>query len=319
MKKFTQEDLFRFFRGKFSEEETTELNAWLKEDERNREAYRKSHNLFDAMLMGRIGEDASDGAEKGGRRIFRIAAAVIANVAAIIGVFFIARHTVTEELDDRLAKSLTTIEAPAGQRLDITLEDGTKVTLNSGAALTYPSIFRMSSRDVSLKGEAFFDVRHDERRPFTVHTYASDVRVLGTRFTVSADEELNQFTAILVDGSIKVTSTADSGEYMMMKPSDMVSLENGHLVYKGKYSYSDVSWTEGIVVLDGLDFDRLVRKLEKAYGVSIIMDRDITPSMESVTGELRIADGIDHAMKVLQHIAAIDYSTDPHTGEIHIR
>lgn len=98
----------------------------------------------------------------------------------------------------------------------------------------------------------------------------------------------------------------------------MVSLENGHLTYKGHYSHSDVSWTEGIVVLDELSFDKLVRKLEKAYGVDIIIDRNKMPSIEGLTGELRISDGIDHAMKVLQHIAAFNYSKDPLTGEIHI-
>ena len=99
----------------------------------------------------------------------------------------------------------------------------------------------------------------------------------------------------------------------------MVSLENGHLTYKGHYSPADLSWTEGIVVLDGLDFDTLIRKLEKAYGVDIVIDRKIVPSMEGITGELRISDGIDHAMKVLQHIASFRYSRDQMTGVIHIR
>lgn len=319
MEQFTQEDLLRFFRGEFTENETYRLNCWLESSEKNREAYRKAHKLFDAVLLNRIeGKAETAAARRRSGRWIRIAIATVANAAALAGLFILARHNVREELSDKLANSITTIEVPAGQRLDITLEDGTKVKMNSGSVLKYPTLFRKDSREVSLSGEAFFEVRHDSGRPFTVHTFASDIKVLGTRFNVNADEEMSQFTTILVDGSVKVTSAANSGEYIIMKPSDMVSLENGHLIYKGHYSHSDVSWTEGIVVLDGLSFDKLIRKLENVYGVDIVIDREIMPSMAGITGEIRISDGIDHAMKVLQHIASFTYTKDPATGKIHI-
>lgn len=331
MQQFTQEDLFRFFRGEFSEEETSRLNRWLESDTKNRETYRKAHKLFDAMLIGQIaGTEAcaqriaaetkkNEAKRRKAGRILRIAAAAAANAAVLAGLFFIGKHEAKEELGEKLANSLTTIEVPAGQRLDITLEDGTKVKMNSGAVLKYPAMFREASREVSLSGEAFFEVRHDSGRPFTVHTFASDIKVLGTRFNVNADEEMMQFTTVLVDGAVKVTSSHDASEYILMKPSDMVSLENGHLMYKGHYSHSDVSWTEGIVVLDGLDFDQLIRKLEKAYGIDIVISGNRTPPMDGITGELRISDGIDHAMKVLQHITSFSYTKDPKTGKIYIR
>lgn len=319
MKQFTQDDLFRFFRGEFSEKETAQLNDWLESDENNREIYRNAHRVFDALLLDRISTDESDAKKKSGRRMSRIVMAVIANAAAIAGVFFLAKYMSRESIRTEMANSLTTIRVPEGQRLDITLGDGTRVKMNAGAVLKYPSMFREDSREVQLSGEAFFEVRHDAERPFTVHTFASDIRVLGTKFNVNANEELSRFTTALVEGSVKVTNTANANEFIIMKPSDRVSLENGHLIHKGHYSHSDLSWIEGIVVLDELNFDNLVRKLEKAYGVDIVIDRDTVPSMEGITGELRISDGIDHAMKVLQHIAAFDYSKDQQTGKIYIR
>lgn len=319
MKQFTQDDLFRFFRGEFSENETDQLNDWLELDERNREKYSNAHRTFDVMLLERISTGESNTGKKSERRIFRIVATVIANAAAIVGVFFLARYMAGESVRDKMANTLTTIEVPDGQRLDITLDDGTRVKMNAGAVLKYPSMFREDSREVQLSGEAFFEVQHDASRPFTVHTFASDIRVLGTKFNVNANEELNRFTAALVEGSVKVTNTANANDFIIMKPSDRVSLENGHLIHKGRYSHSDLSWIEGIVVLDELNFDNLVRKLEKAYGVDIVIDCDTVPSMEGITGELRISDGIDHAMKVLQHIAAFDYSKDQQTGKIYIR
>lgn len=320
MKQFKQDDIFRFFRGEFTDNEVNELNSWLEASEQNKALYRKAHEMFDALLICSM-EDAEKAAEtkKKRNRFFRIAAAVIANAAAIACIFFLAHNIEVNKIDSKLANSLTTIEVPAGQRIDLTLEDGTKVKMNSGAVLSYPAMFRKDSREVNLRGEAFFEVSHNSKRPFTVHTFASDIRVLGTKFNVNADEEMNQFTTILLDGSVKVTSAADNNEYIIMRPSDVVSMVDGHLIYKGRYSHSDVSWTEGIVVLDGLSFDKLIRKLENAYGVDIVIDRENIPAMDGITGEIRISDGIDHAMKVLQHIAPFNYSRDPLTGKIHIR
>lgn len=318
MKQFLQNDIFRFFRGEFTDNEVSELNSWLEASDENKAMYRKAHEMYDALLICSM-EDGDKAIEKKGRRrFFRIAAAAIANAAAIAGIFFLTHNIEVNKIDNKLANSLTTIEVPAGQRIDLTLEDGTKVKMNSGAVLSYPAMFRKDSREVSLRGEAFFEVSHNSARPFTVHTFASDIKVLGTKFNVNADEEMNQFTTILIDGSVKVTSVTDNNEYIIMRPADVVSMENGHLVYKGHYSQSDVSWTEGIVVLDGLSFDKLIRKLENAYGVDIVIDRDTIPSMDGITGEIRISDGIDHAMKVLQHIAPFKYTKDPISGKIHI-
>lgn len=318
MRQFGQEDLFRFFRGESADSEVDALNSWLEANEKNRAAYRNAHKIFDAMLLDNMNENRRAAGRKPGR-FFRTAAGILAGAAAAAGIFFISRGITENRINERLTSSLTTIEVPAGQRIDILLEDGTKVKMNSGAILQYPAAFRKDSREIRLSGEAFFEVKHDEKRPFTVHTFASDVQVLGTKFNVNADEEMNQFTAILVDGSVKVTSASDRNEYIIMQPNDMVSLVDGHLMYKGHWSHSDFSWTEGIVVLDGLSFDKLIRKLENAYGVDIVIDSEKVPSMDGITGEIRISDGIDHAMKVLQHITSFNYIKDQKTGKIHIR
>ena len=203
MKQFKQDDIFRFFRGEFTDNEVNELNSWLEASEQNKALYRKAHEMFDALLICSM-EDAEKAAEtkKKRSRVFRIAAAVIANAAAIACIFFLAHNIEVNKIDSKLANSLTTIEVPAGQRIDLTLEDGTKVKMNSGAVLSYPAMFSKDSREVNLRGEAFFEVSHNSARPFTVHTFASDIRVLGTKFNVNADEEMNQFTTILLDGSV---------------------------------------------------------------------------------------------------------------------
>lgn len=142
MKQFKQDDIFRFFRGEFTDNEVNELNSWLEASEQNKALYRKAHEMFDALLICSM-EDAEKAAEtkKKRNRFFRIAAAVIANATAIACIFFLAHNIEVNKIDSKLANSLTTIEVPAGQRIDLTLEDGTKVKMNSGAVLSYPAMF----------------------------------------------------------------------------------------------------------------------------------------------------------------------------------
>lgn len=91
------------------------------------------------------------------------------------------------------AQQQTVIEAPAGQHVRISLNDGSEVDLNSGSRLIYPSIFSGKERRVKLVGEARFDVSHNEKQPFIVETFAYDVRVLGTDFNSGNTGQMDAF------------------------------------------------------------------------------------------------------------------------------
>jgi ferric-dicitrate binding protein FerR (iron transport regulator) len=60
------------------------------------------------------------------------------------------------------------------------LPDGTKVSLNRGSKISYPSTFEGQTREITLQGEAFFDVAHDAQHPFIIHAQGADIKVLGT-------------------------------------------------------------------------------------------------------------------------------------------
>lgn len=112
---------------------------------------------------------------------------------------------------------MTRVAAPEGQRINLTLQDGTNVWLNSGAEIEYPSLFAGNSRQVRLSGEALFDVSRDTRRPFVVETFACKVEVLGTRFNVNADERHDVFSTALMRGSVRVSSLADPQQQVVLQ------------------------------------------------------------------------------------------------------
>ena len=99
---------------------------------------------------------------------------------------------------------------PQGQTYKLALADGTNVMLNAESELTFPSEFDTDRREVFLKGEAFFQVTHNEKAPFIVHTDQLDVQVLGTTFNVSGYNNENMLNVTLVEGSIRIHQQGDS-------------------------------------------------------------------------------------------------------------
>ena len=99
---------------------------------------------------------------------------------------------------------------PQGQTYKLALADGTNVMLNAESELTFPSEFDTDRREVFLKEEAFFQVTHNEKAPFIVHTDQLDVQVLGTTFNVSGYNNENMLKVTLVEGSIRIHQQGDS-------------------------------------------------------------------------------------------------------------
>lgn len=154
--------------------------------------------------------------------VMRYAAIIILT----IGFTLIARksfdtHKVTV---DKQVENQNEITVSYGSKSRITLPDGTVVNLNSGSTLRYPAKFAYNSRNVSIEGEAFFDVKPDHLHPFYVKTKDITIKVLGTKFNVKSYGEEPTIQATLVTGKIEVYSNkkeGPSGEKMLavLKPN----------------------------------------------------------------------------------------------------
>ena len=112
--------------------------------------------------------------------------------------------------------ALQTITVPAGQRINITLADGTNVWLNARTTIQYPITFNEKERLVKLDGEAYFDVTKDKSKPFIVQTNNYNVEVLGTKFDVDSYSETEIFETTLMEGSVRISSLTDANEPICM-------------------------------------------------------------------------------------------------------
>jgi ferric-dicitrate binding protein FerR (iron transport regulator) len=174
------------------------------------------------------------------------------------------------------SKSSIEIESPLGSRTNIELADGTRVWLNNGSKLKYPSQFTGKKRVVHLIGEAFFDVAHNSQKPFIVKTKEIQVTALGTEFNVMAYEGEGIVEATLVSGKVKVEKRLKNGkakEICIMKPNQIVKLDLKNRVYSSNNTNIKkyVSWIDGVLVFDNDPIDEVVRRLSKWYNVEFVI------------------------------------------------
>src|SRR4029078_631833 len=98
-----------------------------------------------------------------------------------------------------------TVSTKRGSKSKVQLPDGTQVWLNADSRIAYNEKFQGNLREVTLEGEAYFDVVRDEKRPFVIHTAAIDIKVLGTAFNVRSYANEKNTETSLIRGSIEVT------------------------------------------------------------------------------------------------------------------
>lgn len=314
-----QELLFRYFRGEASQEEEERILSWVEASPENRAEFRKAHLLFAGLALYAPAPASESVHPKPRRRLLRIARIAVRAAAAVIvtvGAAYLGKVACRHSL----AEHEMSICVPAGQRMQVTLADGTRVQLNAGTTLEYPMVFGRKSRRVKLSGEALFEVTHDPSHPFIVETFATEIQVLGTKFNVLADSGNGLFSTTLVEGRVRVTSRRDPSESILLQPNDRVVLEHGRLYKERVSDFDDLCWTEGLIHLRKMPFDELMAIFERAFDVRIEIERETLPQINVMSGEVRISDGVDYALHVVEQVSTgFTYTRDEKTNVITIR
>lgn len=161
-----------------------------------------------------------------------------------------------------------TLSVPAGKTAKVILDDGTLVTLNAGSQLTFPHHFREGEqREVKLLGEAFFEVTHNESRPFIVNTEELQTKVLGTKFNVRCfPKESCQVT--LVEGSVLV-SHDDQMAYL--NPDETVSLKNEKFLETSPADMDHaLGWLSGEFYFDGQSLRDIMTEIGRWYNLNVV-------------------------------------------------
>src|SRR5215218_6387868 len=161
------------------------------------------------------------------------------------------------------------LAAPA-QQTRVTLGDGTHVVLNAGSRLRYSDEFGRGTRDVELDGEGYFDVVHDEARPFRVHARGSIAEDVGTRFVVRAYSDQTALEVIVTHGSVVLRPDRPFAAPMLL-----VAGQRGRVANDGAITLVNddverwLEWTRGGIVLEGLTLGEAAVELGRRFDVRI--------------------------------------------------
>lgn len=159
---------------------------------------------------------------------------------------------------------------PFGKREMVVLPDSSRIWLNSGSMLVYPSQFIGDMREVYLSGEAYFEVKKQKEQPFVVNLHHLKVKVLGTCFNVRAYPEFNTITTTLESGKIQL-DLKDSLMSYFLSPNEQLNYHiNNKKVELQQVNSPDYSdWKNGGLLFDNYSFREILRILEKTYDVKI--------------------------------------------------
>lgn len=163
---------------------------------------------------------------------------------------------------------------PFGEKKELTLPDGTNVTVNSGSYLIYPKQFRGSTRTVFLSGEANFNVCKDEHHPFIVKTSQMSVQALGTKFNVQAYSNLDKSIAILERGSVRVTAIENDQQSFILKPNEQIEYNHFTKVFEKRAVNARVAtgWTQGELNFINCSLKDILDALQRHFNVEINVD-----------------------------------------------
>ena len=186
---------------------------------------------------------------------------------------------------------------------EVTLPDGTKVLLNHGSKLTYPSEFNGKTREVSLTGEAFFEVTPNKEKPFIIRTKEASVKVLGTSFNVYAYNDLLSVEVAVKTGKVELADSK-SNEKAEAQKVLLVAGQKGTFDISTRkasmekaYRPNELSWLTHELEFEYTSLDEAFKTLQRTYNVQLTIDPnvDLTIKLNATFTQ----QNIDYVMKVI--------------------
>lgn len=199
---------------------------------------------------------------------------------------------------------------PLGTKSTITLSDGTKVIMNAGTTIRYPSVFTSADREVEITGEAFFDVAHDAKHSFLVKAGQVNVRVFGTKFNVKSYQNDDQIEVTLDDGSIGI-KLDHLAEIIRMTPNEQIVFNKStrHITKHQVNVAHFVAWREGKYYFRNVSFEEIVKQLERTFDVHIFINSDKLKKT-SFTGDFVHKENLEQILRVMTIDKRITYKIE---------
>ena len=303
--------------GTISEEENLFLDDWIGQSIENRRLYSEQKRLWNLFEIHQKVQkiDERKAYQQISNQLFRrkkinvfgwiqrVAAILLLPVIVASAFYFYSEKNTRNQF----TTVYNTVETPLGMRSNLTLPDGTRVWLNAGSKISYPVLFSNQIREVSLSGEAYFEVKKDKSWPFVVSTKNMNVMVTGTTFNCNAYPENDQVQTVLVEGEVTLANQSAT-EVSTINPGELAIFNNNNQqITKTKTDLQKyVAWKSGKLMFRDDKMNKVVEKLERWYNVEFeIEDPEIANYVYTATF---IGESLDQVLKMLTLSAPIRYT-----------
>jgi len=200
-----------------------------------------------------------------------------------------------------------TFSTPKGHSHRLILPDGTPVWLNTASAIRFPVQFTGSERIVTLVGEAYFEVAHDETKPFRVLAEGSTIQVLGTHFNVSAYTDDTQVVTTLLEGAVNVSK---NGQHIALRPGEQAIVDGrtGRMWQSTADTQSVMAWKNGYFRFDNESIESIINKVSKWYDIEKVAYHG--QFGDRFTGTFQRSKSITQLFDHLEQIAPIKFKIE---------
>lgn len=279
----------KYFSGQTTEEEVQAIHTYLNQSatkradfEQLRNLWEVAHPAFDPTLIDTEKANQKMIAEIRKPEVveqslpnklfplwLRIAASIV--IPLILILFFVHREVYQPIIYANAVWE--EVISPVNEVTQIILDDGTKVTLNTGSRLTYPKVFVGKQRNVRLEGEAYFEVVKNASKPLVVYTKRMNIEVLGTKFNVNAYTDLSEVKTTLEEGKVKVSipnvNNMDDSFYLMPNEELTLHVTTGDIIKRQVNATESQSWMKGGLIFSSTLLEDALKQIARKYKVSI--------------------------------------------------
>ena len=333
--------IYKYLSGTATKEEKRVVTEWTNESEENMKIFVRFKNLYVATMMPheRAAESEADIfiehiksldskmtskakdikiSETSNNR-FKIYFFALSSVAAAAVIALILTISSLRERSERLDLELGFIlsqqisyhenSTPYGVKGKVTLPDSSVVWLNSGSSIYYPSKFHGSLREVVFEGEGFFEIKGNSDFPMKISlSNGMSVYVKGTTFNLSSYKEDNSLSLLLLSGSVSMLDN-NSTEFVTLKPDQKLLLDkstNKLSLIRPEDIEPTVGWKNGWLIFDETPMPEIIKKLERWYGVNIIV-REQSVLSKTLTAKFR-EESLSQVMELMHRISLVNYT-----------
>jgi ferric-dicitrate binding protein FerR (iron transport regulator) len=303
----------KYFQGELTDSQKQVLFSQLEADKELKQDFSGLNNvwgLFQLLTQKQDLQIAKEGKERlsgaMNRKNTRSVLFQIFGYAAIVCItFMVSWYLVTNHFGENEIV-YTEIHVPSGQRLYITLADGSSVWLSPQSKIKLPNEFKRGNRIIELDGEGFFTVVKDEKKPFIVKSKGYNIEVLGTKFNLFSYSKNPKYEVHLIEGKIQAYSDLSKEDAVILSPAEKVSLQNGKLVKSMSYFDNEEFLTNGIYNFQATPFVEILEYLALWYDVRFEIKGSVMLTTK-VNAKFRLNDDIESILTALQNVFKFNF------------